>query len=118
YTFDVAFTSVLKRAIKTLWITLEEMSLEWLPVTKCWKLNERHYGDLQGLNKAETAEKFGAEQVQLWRRSYDVKPPAMSPTDERYPRFDRRYADLTDAQIPQTEALKEVVARVTPYWQE
>lgn len=118
YQFDVAFTSVLKRAIKTLWLSLEEMNLEWLPVTKAWQLNERHYGDLQGLNKAETAEKFGEDQVKIWRRSYDVPPPAMSTTDERFPGLDRRYANLTDAELPRTESLKETVARMVPYWEE
>lgn len=118
YVFDVAFTSVLKRAIKTLWLTLEEMNLEWLPVTKAWQLNERHYGDLQGLNKAETAEKFGEAQVKLWRRSYDVPPPSMDPADKRFPGFDRRYAGLTDAELPRTESLKETVARMVPYWEQ
>jgi 2,3-bisphosphoglycerate-dependent phosphoglycerate mutase len=117
YAFDVAFTSVLKRAIKTLWLALEEMNLEWLPVTKAWQLNERHYGDLQGLNKAETAEKFGEAQVKLWRRSYDVPPPAMDPADERFPGFDRRYAALSDEELPRTESLKETVARMVPYWE-
>lgn len=116
YAFDVAFTSVLKRAIKTLWIVLEEMNLEWIPVTRAWQLNERHYGALQGLNKAETAEKFGEAQVKLWRRSYDVPPPALDLTDERHPRFDRRYADLTPEQLPATESLKITLGRVLPYW--
>lgn len=116
YAFDVAFTSVLKRAIKTLWIVLEEMNLEWIPVTRAWQLNERHYGALQGLNKAETAGKFGEAQVKLWRRSYDVPPPALDLTDERHPRFDRRYADLTPEQLPATESLKITLERVLPYW--
>src|SRR5512145_1968161 len=95
FEFDVAYTSVLKRAIKTLWIVLEEMELEWIPVVRSWRLNERHYGNLQGLNKAEMAEKFGEAQVKVWRRSYDVPPPPLELTDERHPRFDRRYAGLT-----------------------
>ena len=117
YTFDVAYTSVLKRAIKTLWLALEEMGLEWIPVVNAWQLNERHYGDLQGLNKAETAEKFGEEQVKQWRRSYDVPPPAMDPSDARFPGLDPRYASLSDAQLPRTESLKETVARMVPYWE-
>lgn len=116
YQFDVAFTSVLRRAIKTLWIILDEMGLEWLPVTRAWQLNERHYGSLQGLNKAEMAEKFGEAQVKIWRRSYDVPPPALELTDERHPRFDRRYADLTPEQLPATESLKITLERVLPYW--
>ncbi len=116
YSFDVAFTSVLKRAIKTLWIVLEEMNLEWIPVTRAWQLNERHYGALQGLNKAETAEKFGEAQVKIWRRSYDVPPPALESNDERHPRFDPRYADLTPEQLPATESLKITLERVLPYW--
>lgn len=116
YMLDVAYTSVLKRAIKTLWIVMEEMGLEWLPVYRAWQLNERHYGALQGLNKAETAEKFGDEQVHIWRRSYDVPPPALEPTDERHPRFDRRYAALTPEQLPATESLKITLERVLPYW--
>src|SRR5688500_9003857 len=116
YDFDVAYTSVLKRAIKTLWIVMEEMGLEWLPVYRAWQLNERHYGALQGLNKAETAEKFGDEQVHLWRRSYDVPPPALELTDERHPGFDRRYAALTPEQLPATESLKITLDRVLPYW--
>src|SRR5450759_3469867 len=94
FTFDIAYTSVLKRAIKTLWLILETMELEWIPVIRAWQLNERHYGALQGLNKAETAVKFGEEQVKIWRRSYDVPPPALELTDERHPHFDRRYMDL------------------------
>jgi len=116
YTFDVAYTSVLKRAIKTLWIVMEEMGLEWIPVHRAWQLNERHYGALQGLNKAEMAEKFGEEQVHIWRRSYDTPPPALEPTDERYPKFDPRYASLTDGQVPATESLKITLERVLPYW--
>jgi len=116
YTFDVAYTSVLKRAIKTLWIVLEEMGLEWIPVYRAWQLNERHYGALQGLNKAEMAAKFGEEQVKIWRRSYDVPPPALDWDDERHPRFDRRYAALTPEQLPATESLKITLERVLPYW--
>jgi 2,3-bisphosphoglycerate-dependent phosphoglycerate mutase len=116
YDFDVAYTSVLRRAIKTLWIIMEEMGLEWLPVYRAWQLNERHYGALQGLNKAETAEKFGDEQVHIWRRSYDIPPPALEPTDERHPKFDRRYAALTPGQVPATESLKITLERVLPYW--
>jgi len=116
YTFDVAYTSVLKRAIKTLWIVLEEMGLEWIPVYRAWQLNERHYGDLQGLNKAEMAAKFGDEQVHIWRRSYDVPPPALELVDERHPKYDPRYADLTPEQVPATESLKITLERVLPYW--
>ena len=114
--FDVAYTSVLKRAIKTLWIALEEMDLMWIPVHRSWRLNERHYGALQGLNKAETAERHGEEQVKLWRRSYDIRPPALTPDDERHPGRDPRYADLTEAELPLTECLKDTVARMLPYW--
>jgi len=116
YTFDVAYTSVLKRAIKTLWIVLEETELEWIPVIRAWQLNERHYGALQGLNKAEMALKFGEDQVHVWRRSYDVPPPALEPTDERHPRFDPRYTGLTPEQVPATESLKLTLERVLPYW--
>lgn len=116
YIFDVAYTSVLRRAIQTLWITLEEMNLEWIPVTNAWQLNERHYGALQGLNKAETAQKFGEAQVKIWRRSYDVPPPALELDDERHPRFDPRYASLTPEQLPATESLKITLERVLPYW--
>jgi 2,3-bisphosphoglycerate-dependent phosphoglycerate mutase len=116
FTFDVAFTSVLKRAIKTLWIMLEVMQLEWIPVTRAWQLNERHYGALQGLNKAEMAEQYGEAQVKIWRRSYDVPPPALDLNDERHPRFDRRYAHLPPGELPGTEALKDTVARMLPYW--
>ena len=118
YEFDVAYTSVLKRAIKTLWLALEEMDREWLPVIRAWQLNERHYGNLQGLNKAEMAEKFGEQQVHVWRRSYDVPPPPLDENDERHPRFDRRYASLTSEQLPATESLKITLERVLPYWHE
>lgn len=116
YVFDVAYTSVLRRAILTLWIVLEEMNLEWIPVTNAWQLNERHYGALQGLNKAEMAKKFGEEQVHIWRRSYDVPPPALEETDERHPKHDPRYASLTPEQLPATESLKITLERVLPYW--
>lgn len=116
YQFDIAFTSVLKRAIKTLWIILEEMNLEWLPVINAWQLNERHYGALQGLNKAEMAVKYGEAQVKLWRRSYDVPPPALDWDDPRHPRFDPRYASLTREQLPSCESLKDTVNRMLPYW--
>jgi 2,3-bisphosphoglycerate-dependent phosphoglycerate mutase len=116
YVFDVAYTSVLRRAIQTLWIILEEMGLEWIPVTNAWQLNERHYGNLQGLNKAEMAEKFGEEQVHIWRRSYDVPPPLLELTDERHPKFDPRYASLTPEQLPASESLKLTLERVLPYW--
>jgi 2,3-bisphosphoglycerate-dependent phosphoglycerate mutase len=116
YTFDLAFTSVLKRAIRTLWIVLDGMDLMWLPVQRHWRLNERHYGDLQGLNKAETAAKFGEEQVKIWRRAYATPPPALKPEDERYPGRDRRYASLTQEELPLTESLKDTVARFLPLW--
>ncbi len=116
YVFDAAYTSVLRRAIKTLWIVLEELGQEWIPVVRAWELNERHYGALQGLNKAETAEKFGEAQVKIWRRSYDTPPPALVMTDERHPRFDPRYASLTPEQLPATESLKITLERVLPYW--
>ena len=116
YVFDVAFTSVLRRAVQTLWIVLEEMQLEWIPVVNAWQLNERHYGALQGLNKAETAVKFGEAQVKLWRRSYDVPPPALETSDERHPRLDPRYASLRPEDIPATESLKLTLERVLPYW--
>lgn len=116
YTFDVAFTSVLRRAIKTLWIVLETMELEWIPVHRAWQLNERHYGALQGLNKAETAQKYGDGQVKVWRRSYDVPPPALDSSDDRHPSFDRRYADVAKDQLPRCESLKDTLARVLPYW--
>ena len=116
YTFDIAYTSVLKRAVKTLWLIMEQTDLEWLPVINAWQLNERHYGALQGLNKAEMAAKFGEAQVKLWRRSYDVPPPALELDDERHPRFDRRYASLPPDQVPRCESLKDTVARMLPYW--
>ncbi len=118
YLFDIAYTSVLKRAIRTLWITLDEMDLMWIPVTRSWRLNERHYGALQGLNKAETAAKYGDEQVFTWRRSYEIPPPALEETDERNPRNDPRYAGLSPAEYPLTECLKDTVARFLPYWNE
>jgi len=118
YVFDVAFTSVLSRAIKTLWLVLEEMDLMWIPVHYSWRLNERHYGALQGLNKAETAAKYGMEQTQIWRRSYDVPPPPLTPDDPRWPGRDPRYADLKPEEIPLTECLKDTVARFLPYWHE
>jgi 2,3-bisphosphoglycerate-dependent phosphoglycerate mutase len=116
FTFDMAYTSVLKRAIHTLWVTMEEMELEWLPVVRGWQLNERHYGALQGLNKSEMAAQYGEAQVKLWRRSYDVPPPALELDDPRYPGFDRRYASLTPEQLPRCESLKDTVARMLPYW--
>jgi 2,3-bisphosphoglycerate-dependent phosphoglycerate mutase len=116
YVFDIAYTSVLKRAIKTLWLALEEMDLMWIPVYNSWRLNERHYGALQGLNKAETAERHGMEQTQLWRRSYDVRPPALTPEDPRYPGRDPRYAGLRPEELPLTECLKDTVERFLPYW--
>ncbi|GBD89781.1 2,3-bisphosphoglycerate-dependent phosphoglycerate mutase [bacterium BMS3Abin04] len=116
YKFDIAYTSVLKRAIRTLNIVLDEMDIMWLPVFKNWRLNERHYGALQGLNKAETAKKYGDEQVMLWRRSYDVPPPALEENDERYPGKDPRYASLKKEEIPLTESLKLTVDRFIPYW--
>jgi 2,3-bisphosphoglycerate-dependent phosphoglycerate mutase len=115
-TFDVAYTSVLKRAIRTLWIVLDDLDLMWLPIRGSWRLNERHYGALQGLNKAETAREYGDEQVRIWRRSYDVPPPALEPPDPRFAGRDRRYADLDDAELPRTESLKDTVARFLPYW--
>jgi 2,3-bisphosphoglycerate-dependent phosphoglycerate mutase len=116
FTFDVAYTSLLKRAIRTLWIVLDEMDLMWIPVHRSWRLNERHYGALQGLNKAETAAKHGEEQVKLWRRSYDIPPPRLDPSDPRFPGHDRRYADLDAEDLPRTESLKDTVARFLPYW--
>ncbi|WP_165073818.1 2,3-diphosphoglycerate-dependent phosphoglycerate mutase [Paludisphaera rhizosphaerae] len=118
FAFDVAYTSVLKRAIRTLWYTLDELDQMWLPVFKTWRLNERHYGALQGLNKAQTAAKYGDEQVLVWRRSYDTPPPALEESDPRYPGTDPRYAGLTKAELPKTECLKDTVARVLPYWNE
>jgi len=116
YDFDVAYTSVLKRAIKTLGVIQDVMNLDWLPVIRAWQLNERHYGALQGLNKAETAKEYGEDQVKIWRRSYDVPPPVLELTDERHPKFDRRYASLTPEQLPATESLKITLERVLPYW--
>lgn len=116
YEFDVAYTSVLKRAIRTLWIVLEEMDRMWIPVHRSWRLNERHYGGLQGLNKAETAAKHGEDQVQIWRRSYDTPPPALAADDPQHPRFDPRYRELDAKSLPSTEALKQTVERFVPYW--
>ncbi len=116
FAFDIAFTSVLKRAIRTLWLALDEMDLMWIPVINTWRLNERHYGALQGLNKAETAAKFGDAQVLIWRRSYDIQPPSLTIEDERYPGKDPRYAALTSAELPLTECLKDTVARFLPFW--
>ena len=116
YSFDLAYTSVLKRAIQTLWIVLQEMSLEWIPVVNAWQLNERHYGALQGLNKAETAKEYGEAQVKIWRRSYDVPPPALGWDDPRHPHFDPRYAGLSKKQLPDTESLKITLERVLPFW--
>ena len=118
FVFDVAYTSVLKRAIRTLWITIDEMDLMWIPVYNSWRLNERHYGALQGLNKSETAAKFSEEQVLIWRRSYDVPPPKLEKSDPRYPGADTRYKDLTQKELPLTECLKDTVARFLPYWHE
>jgi 2,3-bisphosphoglycerate-dependent phosphoglycerate mutase len=118
FTFDLAFTSVLKRAIRTLWITLDEMDLMWIPVYNSWRLNERHYGALQGLNKAETAAKYGEDQVLIWRRSYDIRPPALEKKDLRFPGNDPRYLNLNPQDIPLTECLKDTVARFLPYWHE
>ncbi|HIA92578.1 MAG TPA: 2,3-diphosphoglycerate-dependent phosphoglycerate mutase [Gammaproteobacteria bacterium] len=113
--FDLAYTSVLKRATRTLWIMLEEMSLTWIPVTNAWELNERHYGALQGLNKSQVAAEYGEEQVQIWRRSYDTPPPPLNNDDERHPRFEIRYASVSD--LPASESLKDTLLRVKPYWQ-
>lgn len=118
FTFDMAYTSVLKRAIKTLWLVLEEMDLMWIPVTKSWRLNERHYGALQGLNKSEATAELGEEQVKLWRRSFDVPPPALNPDDRRHPRHDPRYATIHPADLPDTESLKDTIDRFLPYAQE
>ena len=118
YAFDVAYTSVLKRAIKTLWIVLEEMDLMWIPVYRSWRLNERHYGALQGLDKAETAERHGEAQVKIWRRSYDIPPPPLTRDNPLYPGKDPRYADLRPEEIPLTECLKDTVERFLPYWHE
>jgi 2,3-bisphosphoglycerate-dependent phosphoglycerate mutase len=118
YTFDLAFTSVLKRAIRTLWAALDELDLLWIPVVKDWRLNERHYGALQGLNKAETAAKHGETQIKIWRRSYDIPPPALTVDDDRHPSHDPRYAGLDPRRLPLTESLKETVERFLPYWHE
>ncbi len=117
FSFDLAYTSVLKRAIRTLYIALDELDLMWIPVEKAWQLNERHYGALQGLDKGETAAKFGEQQVKIWRRSYDVPPPALERGDPRFPGADPRYAGLSVEQLPLTECLKDTVARVIPYWE-
>jgi len=116
FTFDLAFTSVLKRAIRTLWIVQDELDLIWIPVIRDWRLNERHYGALQGLNKAKTAKKYGPEQVHIWRRSYDVPPPPLSSDDPRNPHFDPRYRDVDPLLLPVTECLKDTLERVMPYW--
>jgi len=116
YVFDVAFTSMLKRAVRTLWIALDEMDLMWIPIDHSWRLNERHYGALQGLNKAETAAKYGNAQVHTWRRSYDVQPPPLAGDDERWPGRDPRYRDLAPRDVPLTECLKDTVNRFLPYW--
>ncbi len=118
YEFDIAYTSVMKRAIRTLWLTLDEMDRHWLPVVKSWRLNERHYGALQGLNKADMAKQYGDAQVLVWRRSYDTPPPALAPTDPRCERGDLRYAKVEADQVPLTECLKDTVARVLPFWNE
>ena len=115
--FDIAYTSVLKRAIRTLWMVLDEMDRMWIPVQKCWQLNERHYGSLQGLNKAEVEAEFGQEQVELWRRSYAVRPPELEPDDERYPYHDSRYRQLRPDQVPLSESLKDTASRLWPCWQ-
>ncbi len=116
YSFDLAFTSVLTRAIRTCWITLDELGELWIPVQRSWRLNERHYGALQGLNKSETAARHGEAQVKVWRRAYDIPPPPLTPDDERHPSRDRRYSGLTAAELPLTESLKDTVARFLPYW--
>ena len=117
FSFDVAYTSVLKRAIRTLWITLDKMDQMWVPVHRSWRLNERHYGALQGLDKAETAAKHGAEQVKIWRRSYDIPPPPLADDDDRLPRHDSRYAGVASADLPKSESLQDTVARFLPYWE-
>ena len=117
FLIDVAFTSVLKRAIRTLWIMLDEMDRMWIPVERSWRLNERHYGALQGLNKAQTAEKHGEAQVKIWRRSYDIAPPPLEANDKRHPRFDPRYADIDSSQLPAAESLKDTLERVLPIWE-
>ncbi len=118
FTFDVAYTSVLKRAIRTLWIILDETDLMWIPVHRSWRLNERHYGALQGLNKSETAAKFGEDQVKIWRRAYAISPPPLDKSDERWPGHDPRYKDLSESELPLTECLKDTVERFLPYWHE
>jgi 2,3-bisphosphoglycerate-dependent phosphoglycerate mutase len=118
YVFDLTYTSVLKRAIRTLWLVLDEMDLLWLPGYKDWRLNERHYGALQGLNKSETAEKYGEEQVKIWRRSYAIPPPPLEESDSRYPGNDPRYKDLSSSELPKCESLKDTLARVLPLWEE
>lgn len=118
YEFDLAFTSVLKRAIRTLWLMLDEMDRMWIPVERDWRLNERHYGALQGLDKAATTAKFGAEQVRIWRRSYDIPPPPLAADDPRHPRFDFRYRDVPVLELPATESLKDTLARVEPCWRD
>jgi 2,3-bisphosphoglycerate-dependent phosphoglycerate mutase len=114
--FDIAFTSVLKRAIRTLWMALDEMDMMWLPVERTWRLNERHYGSLQGLNKTQTVAKHGADQVKIWRRSYDIPPPPLAQADPGHPRFDRRYAGVPAGELPSAESLKDTLARVLPFW--
>ena len=116
YSFDAAFTSVLKRAIRTLWIVMDEMDLMWIPVHCSWRLNERHYGALQGLNKQDTAAQYGFEQVQKWRRSYHIPPPALASKESRYPDYDQRYADLKKEELPRSESLKDTLSRILPYW--
>ncbi|MBI0414522.1 MAG: 2,3-diphosphoglycerate-dependent phosphoglycerate mutase [Nitrosospira sp.] len=116
FTFDIAYTSVLKRAIRTLWITLDEMDRMWLPVNSSWRLNERHYGALQGLNKTETAAKYGEKQILIWRRSYDIRPPALDLNDPRHPRYEPQYRDLNKQDIPLTESLEDMTTRFLPYW--
>jgi 2,3-bisphosphoglycerate-dependent phosphoglycerate mutase len=118
FKFDVAYTSVLKRAIRTLWIIQDAMDLMWIPVERTWRLNERHYGALQGLNKAQTVEKHGEEQVKIWRRSYDIPPPPLALDDERHPRFDPRYRELDPKELPAAESLKDTLGRVAPFWNE
>ncbi len=118
FAFDLAFTSVLKRAIRTLWLVLDEMDAMWIPIHHTWRLNERHYGALQGLNKAETAAKYGEQQVHIWRRSFDIQPPLLEKTDPRFPGFDPRYRGLASHEVPRTESLQDTIARFMPYWHE
>lgn len=118
YTFDISYSSFLKRAIKTLWIALEEMDLMWIPQYNSWRLNERHYGALQGLNKAETTDQYGEEQVHVWRRSFDTPPPALNKDDKRYPGFEKKYAGLEESELPLAESLKDTIDRFLPYWHE